>query len=144
MIQFTYNMLEQEAEDTLFPLALGNGIGIVAREPLACGLLTGKYDVDSRFPKSDHRRGWSRGFLEEGTRRVGMLKSLERKDRTLIQAAIRFSLSHEAVSVVIPGAKTVEQVEENIGAAGIELNHDEIGRIRKLYRNDFLPSIPKL
>lgn len=138
-IQVVYNILEQEAEENLFPLALKNSIGIIAREPLACGLLTGKYDENSKFPKSDHRRGWGKEFLEDGARKVGKLKFLEKEGQTLIQAALRFSLSHKAVSIVIPGAKTVRQIEENISAAEAKLSSDEIERIKKLYRSRFLP-----
>jgi aryl-alcohol dehydrogenase-like predicted oxidoreductase len=137
-IQVIYNILDQEAEERLFLLVLENDLGIIAREPLASGLLTGKYYENSRFPKTDHRRGWSREFLEDEARKVGKLKFLEREDQTLIQAALRFSLSHKAVSVVIPGAKTVRQVEENIGAAEAELSHDDLKRIRKLYKSNLL------
>jgi aryl-alcohol dehydrogenase-like predicted oxidoreductase len=138
-IQIIYNILEQEVEVKLFPLAIKNDIGIIAREPLASGLLTGKYNENSKFPKTDHRHGWSKKFLEESARKVSRLKFLEKEGQTLIQAALRFSLSYKAVSVVIPGAKTINQVEENISAAEAELNPNELKRIRELYRNNFLP-----
>ena len=138
-IQIIYSILEQEVEEKLFPLAIKNDIGIIAREPLASGLLTGKYNENSKFPKTDHRHGWSKKFLEESARKVSRLKFLEKEGQTLIQAALRFSLSHKAVSVVIPGAKTINQVEENISAAEAELNPNELKRIRELYRNNFLP-----
>ena len=139
VIQIVYNILEQGAEEKLFPLAIKNDVGIIAREPLAGGLLTGKYNENSRFPKTDHRHGWSKKFLEEGAKKVSKLKFLEEEGQTIIQAALRFSLSHKAVSVVIPGLKTVKQVEENISAAEAELSPDELKRIRELYRNNFLP-----
>ena len=138
-IQIIYSILEQEVEEKLFPLAIKNDIGIIAREPLASGLLTGKYNENSKFPKTDHRHGWSKKFLEESARKVSRLKFLEKEGQTLIQAALRFSLSYKAVSVVIPGAKTINQVEENISAAEAELNPNELKRIRELYRNNFLP-----
>ena len=138
-IQIIYNIIEQEVEEKLFPLAIKNDIGIIAREPLASGLLTGKYNENSKFPKTDHRHGWSKKFLEESARKVSRLKFLEKEGQTLIQAALRFSLSYKAVSVVIPGAKTINQVEENISAAEAELNPNELKRIRELYRNNFLP-----
>ncbi len=65
VIQVRYNLLDQRAEKTIYPLALQRKMGIIVREPLACGLLTGKYDSGSKFPKNDHRRGWNRNFLEE-------------------------------------------------------------------------------
>jgi aryl-alcohol dehydrogenase-like predicted oxidoreductase len=138
-IQVIYNILEQEADERLFPLALKNDMGIIAREPLAGGILTGKYDENSKFPKTDHRRGWDKKFLEEGARKVSRLKFLEKQGQNLIQLALRFCLSHKAVGVVIPGAKTVIQVEENIRAAESRLSPDELKQIRELYRNNFLP-----
>ncbi|MEM4658476.1 MAG: aldo/keto reductase [Candidatus Methanosuratincola sp.] len=126
VIQVAYNILQREAEDVLFPLALERGTGIIAREPLACGLITGKYNGSSTFPEGDHRRSWSREQLAEGARKVARLGFLATPERTLVQAAIRFALSHPAVSVVIPGAKTVEQVEENVGAAGVTLSGEEL------------------
>jgi aryl-alcohol dehydrogenase-like predicted oxidoreductase len=137
-VQVIYNILEEEAEERLFPLAIKNDIGIIAREPLAGGLLTEKYDENSKFPKTDHRRGWDKKFLEEGARKVSRLKFLEKEEQTLIQSALRFCLSHKAVGVVIPGAKTVKQVEENISAAKAQLSVNELKRIRELYRSNFL------
>lgn len=137
-IQVIYNVLEQEVEKKLFSLALENDMGIIAREPLAGGLLTGKYNENSKFPKTDHRYGWSKKFLEDGARKVGKLKFLEKEGQTLIQAALRFSFSHKAVSVIIPGAKTVKQVEENISATEAELSPDDLRRIGELYRSNFL------
>ncbi len=136
-IQVIYNILDQEAEARLFPLVLENDIGIVAREPLASGLLTGKYNENSKFPKTDHRHVWSKKFLEDGARKIGKLKFLEREDQTLIQAALRFSLSHKAVSVIIPGAKTVKQVEENISASEDKFSPNDLKRIGELYRSNF-------
>ncbi len=137
-VQVIYNILEEEAEEKLFPLAIKNDIGIIAREPLAGGLLTGKYNENSKFPKTDHRRGWDKKFLEEGAGKVSKLEFLKKEGQTLIQSALKFSLSHKAVSVVIPGAKTVKQVEENISAAKAELSPHELERIRDLYNSNFL------
>jgi len=97
-IQIIYNILEQEVEEKLFPLAIKNDIGIIAREPLASGLLTGKYNENSKFPKTDHRHGWSKKFLEESARKVSRLKFLEKEGQTLIQAALRFSFLQGCIS----------------------------------------------
>jgi aryl-alcohol dehydrogenase-like predicted oxidoreductase len=130
-IQVVYNILDQEAGEELLPQALNNDIGIIAREPLASGIISGKYDENSNFPKSDHRRGWSKSFLEERARKISKLKFLEKEGRSLTQAAIRFTLYNEAVSVVIPGAKTERQVEENVKAGEIELDMSELKRLKE-------------
>ena len=132
-IQVVYNILDQEAGNELFPQALNYNIGIIAREPLASGIISGKYDENSKFPKSDHRRGWSKSFLEERARKVSKLKFLEKEGRSLTQAAIRFTLYNEAVSVVIPGAKTERQVEENVKAGEVELEASELKRLEELF-----------
>ncbi len=137
VIQVRYNLLDQRAEKTVFPLALRKRTGIIVREPLACGLLTGKYDSRSKFPKNDHRRGWDINFLEETTMKVKKLEFLEGSEKTLTQAALSFTLSHEAVSSVIPGSKTVNQLCENVEASGVELHSLEFEEIKTLYSSSF-------
>jgi aryl-alcohol dehydrogenase-like predicted oxidoreductase len=137
VIQVRYNLLDQKAEKTIFPLALQKRIGIIVREPLACGLLTGKYDSRSIFPKSDHRRGWNRNFLEETVIKVRKLEFLKGPEKTLTQAALGFILLHKAVSSVIPGSKTVEQLRENFEASRVKLNPFEFQEIKSLYTNNF-------
>ena len=102
------------------------------REPLASGLLTGKYDASSKFEKRDHRNGWSKEYLTEETHRVEKIKFLAKPGRSLVQSAIRFALTHPAASVVIPGAKTSAQVEENVGTANVSLTEEELRSIRKV------------
>ncbi len=137
VIQVRYNLLDQEAEKTIYPLALQKGTGIIVREPLACGLLTGKYDSRSKFPKNDHRRGWNRNFLEETVMKVKKLEFLKSPEKTLAQAALSFTLLNEAVSSVIPGSKTVEQLRENLEASSVKLDSFEFEEIKSLYTNNF-------
>ena len=136
-VQVIYNILEQEPEEEFFPMALERGTGIIVREPLANGLLTGKYNAESRFEKNDHRHGWSRDFLAQGAEKAKKLEFLKKPERTLVQSAIRFSLSHPAVSVVIPGAKTIAQVEENTGASGVQLSTEELKELKELFGDNF-------
>jgi len=137
VIQVKYNLLEQKAEKDIFPIAVQKKIGIIVREPLASGLLTGKYYARSIFPKSDHRRGWNRNFLEDTEIKVRKLRFLKSPEKTLTQAALSFILSHKAVSSVIPGSKTVKQLCENVGASSVKLNSFEHEEIRSLYKNSF-------
>lgn len=136
-IQVPYSIFEQEPEEELFPMALERNVGIIVREPLASGLLTGKYGVNSTFHKRDHRRGWSREYLERGVKKYERVKFLDVPGRTMVQSAIRFSLSHPAVSVVIPGAKTTAQVEENTAASEVSLSAQELEELRGLYKEGF-------
>jgi aryl-alcohol dehydrogenase-like predicted oxidoreductase len=137
VIQVRYNLLDQKAEKTIFPLALQKGTGIIVREPLACGLLTGKYDSRSKFTKNDHRRGWNRNFLEETLMKVKKLEFLKSPEKTLTQAALNFILLHKAVSSLIPGSKTVKQLCENLEASGVKLDSFELEEIKSLYKKNF-------
>lgn len=137
VIQVRYNLLDQKAEKTIFPLALQNRTGIIVREPLSSGLLTGKYDSRSRFPKNDHRRGWNRNVLEETVKKVKKLEFLKSPEKTMSQAALSFILLHKAVSSVIPGLKTVKQLCENLEASSVKLDSFELEEIKSLYTRNF-------
>jgi len=132
-IQVVYNLLRQEAAESLFPYARVNGAAVIAREPLANGFLTGKYSAASTFTPGDIRHSWPPNFILARVMTVEMLRFLERPNRSLAQAALRFALSNDAVSVAIPGAKNVKQVEENSRATETEtLSGEERERIRRL------------
>jgi len=134
-IQVVYNMLEREPEAELLPLAQAQGIGIIARVPLASGFLTGKFTRDTQFAPNDHR---SRTYPPEKVRQiVGQVAKLdfltEKKDKTLAQAALQYCLAHPAVSAVIPGAKTPEQARANAAASdGVLLTPQEVARARAI------------
>lgn len=117
VIQVTYNILAPEAEDYLLPLAESKKIGIIAREPLANGFLTGKYlQYPVSFPPGDIRRSWPLQTVVQIIRQVKMIKPYCRKGETLAQLAIRFVLESKGISSVICGCKTPAQVRENFRA----------------------------
>jgi len=139
IIQVIYNIFDQAPEERLFPSARERGVGIIAREPLANGFLTGKYDFKSRFPSGDIRNSFPEGYKK------GMIKTaeklnflIENKEITLAQAALKFVLSNDAVSTVIPGIKTEYQAKENLRAGdGDGLSRAELGKIKELTKNNF-------
>jgi len=134
-IQVVYNLLERSAAKELFALAEQKSVGIIARVPLASGLLTGKYKPGHRFADNDHRQQtFGSGKLAAALVRVEKLRFLaEGTGRTPAQAAIKFCLAHAAVSVVIPGCKTPEQALENVlAAAAPELTKEELKRIEEI------------
>ena len=115
-IQVRYNLLEREAEHTLFPLAEKLGIGIIVRIPLLFGLLTGKFDKNSVFNEDDHRRmNLSADKLNSYLLKLKGLQPLfdQFQDDSMAVTSLRFCISHPACHTVIPGAKTAEQVKEN-------------------------------
>lgn len=131
-VQVVYNLLRREAEKELFTLAERRSVGIIARVPLASGLLTGKYAKGHRFAADDHRKdSYPPEKLDAALSQVEKLRFLsENTGRTMAQAALAFCLAHPAVSVVIPGIKTPEQAEENVAAAfAPKMTKEELARI---------------
>lgn len=117
-IQVLYNRLERKAEAAVLPSCQRQNLGVMARVPLASGFLSGKYKPGTVFPENDVRAAWRKPDAQE------KLKEVERIARdevppgvSMARWALAWCLKHPAVSVVIPGCKSVEQVEENARAA---------------------------
>lgn len=132
-LQVVYNIFFQAPAQELFPLAKRNNIGIIAREPLANGFLTGKYRDNASFAPGDIRARWPQQHLLAYVRAAQALAFLQKDGRSLAQAAIRFVLDQDAVSTVIPGAKKETHVEENLAASDLApLSEDAHQQIRKV------------
>ena len=132
VLQVLYNVLNQAPATNLFPMAKKAGYGVVARVPLASGLLTGKFRQDTRFPADDIRQSFlTPKRLEEATPRVDEVRSIiGGTARTLAEGALRFVLADDAVSTVIPGARTARQVEANVAATEGKLPAEVVERLR--------------
>lgn len=120
-LQLEYNLFslldEESSLQELFAPATAQGVGLIAREPLASGFLSGRHALGTRYGDGDNRAAWPvsrRSLLIE---LANSLRGLARPETTLAQAAIRFVLDEPAISSVIVGIKTPEQAAENIGAA---------------------------
>ncbi len=124
VIQVRYNLLEREAEKVLFPKAMEYGVGVIVRIPILFGLLAGKFDRNSVFPDTDHRRfNLSLENLDKYLTQLEKMKPFfdEHKKFSMAQLSLKFCVSHPACHTVIPGGKTAEQVNENASASEIEL-----------------------
>lgn len=145
-IQIILNAFRRKPLEEVLPAAQRAGVGIIARVPLASGLLTGRYDLDTTFPSDDHRNFNRQGQafdvgetfagvpFEVGVAAAREVSALAGPDRTPAQLALRWILDHDAVTTVIPGASSVEQVEGNVAAS--ELPPVDAGthdRLRDLY-----------
>ena len=135
VIEVPFNLFDQSAVLSVLPAAQKRKIGVLAREPLANGFLTGKYGTSSKFAESDLRAGMPlpyRFALFEASAELAAL--LHKPDRSLTQAALRFVLDEPGVTSVIPGAKTPEQVEENVRASAAKpLTDDERIGIHRVF-----------
>ncbi len=127
VLQIPFSLFRQEWIDETFDAARKANVGIIAREPLGNGFLTGTIRPDARFRMVAGRVAAARG-----------LSFLARPDRTMAQAALQFVLGYPEVSVTIPGAKTVTQAGENAAASDAPpLSKDDVERARRLYAKDF-------
>ena len=121
VLQIGYNLLERQA-DALLHWAQAENIGTLIRVPLAKGMLTGKYSGPQAvaMPPGDHRyERFQRPGTVDGLQKLPQLGLLQTPTRSMVQAALRFVLDHPGVSSVIAGAKTRQQIEENIGASAL-------------------------
>src|SRR5262249_39158153 len=115
-VQVIYNVFEQSPEDELFPACLEHGVGVLARVPFDESSLTGKLTLDTRFPNGDFRASYFGGDkLRQTVERVERLRPI--LPPSLARGALRFVLSHPAVSTVIPGMRSRAQVDENCAAS---------------------------
>jgi aryl-alcohol dehydrogenase-like predicted oxidoreductase len=133
VLQIEYDLLSPSAEDELLPLAERNQVGIMVRTPLARGLLTGKFRAGEPIPPQQQWRRPSGDQLQLRLRRVEQLRFLERPGQTLTEAALRFPLAHPAVHCIIPGARTLAQLEANLAADDGALTTEELARIGQLH-----------
>jgi aryl-alcohol dehydrogenase-like predicted oxidoreductase len=145
-VQIIFNVFRQKPAEEFLPLAEERNVGILARVPLASGLLSGKMRADREFGEDDHRnfnregQAFDRGEtfsgvdFETGLLAAEELKELVPEGNTLAQFALRWILMHPAVSCAIPGGKNPAQVEDNVAAAEMPPLSDEVmDRVREIY-----------
>src|SRR5690625_2730836 len=137
--QGKYNLIDRSNEETIMKYTLENNISFVPYFPLASGLLTGKYDVNSTFPKRDLRLQ-SPDF--QGKRykhiltKVGQVKLLaEKKGVTVAQLVLATYLAHEAIDVIIPGAKQPNQIKDNLNTLRVQLSAEDLKKIHTLFQD---------
>jgi aryl-alcohol dehydrogenase-like predicted oxidoreductase len=153
-IQIIFNMFRQRPKELFFGEARRRRVGILARVPLASGMLTGKLTRDSRFEADDHRAfnrqgaAFDRGETfsgidyETGLQAVEELRRFAPAGATLGQMALRWILMFPEVTCAIPGAKRPSQVEENVAAAGLPpLSAETMAGIAAVYDRRIKPLV---
>ncbi len=135
VLEVGYSVFYQGARAALLPLAQKRGVGILAREPLANGFLSGKYGRDASFGDGDIRAALPQEYLSAMAETAGRLDFLRRGGlRTSAQAALRFVLDDPDVSSVVAGAKTPAQVQENAGAVSVSpIDAEERKRVSSVF-----------
>ena len=153
-VQIIFNIFRQRPADLFFAEAEKRNVGILARVPLASGLLSGKITRERKFAKDDHRNFNRHGEefdlgetfagvdFETGLNAVEELKSFVPEGATLAQLALRWILEFPAVTCAIPGAKRPAQVTENIAASALPpLSKAAMRKIGALYTGQIKPLV---
>lgn len=141
-IQFIFNIFHQKPTEKLLPYAKEHNIGLIARVPLDEGGLTGKFTLDTQFENGDFRQKYfSPDRLVELVKRTDDLKKLLGDDvRELSELALRYILSFEEISTVIPGLRRVAHVESNLSVSGKNLSPQVMEALKShRWERNFIP-----
>ena len=155
-IQVIYNIFRQKVTTDLLPVAKKKNVGVLARVPLASGLLSGKFKKGYKFPEKDHRNYNADGAafnvgetfagipFDRGVEIVEKIKEILKpsEEITMAQLALRWILDHDEVSSVIPGATKIEQAISNAKASSIPSLSKQVHiQIEQLYKTEIEPYI---
>lgn len=156
-VQIIYNILRQRPAQLFMAQAQAKGVAVIARVPLASGLLTGKMSANSAFAADDHRAFNRNGeAFDKGETFSGVpydlalevvedIRALLPANVTMAQFALRWILMDQAVSVVIPGAKNAAQASANASASDIAaLTPETMAALRAIYQNRIAPHVHHL
>jgi aryl-alcohol dehydrogenase-like predicted oxidoreductase len=153
-VQIIFNIFRQRPAEHFFRLAQEKNVAIIARVPLASGLLSGKFSRDTRFENTDHRQFNRNGEAfdvgetfsgvpyEVGLAAVERIRPLVSGDATMAQFALRWILMSQAVTVAIPGARNPQQALANVASADLPPLLDEaVDAIARIYAEDIKPYV---
>lgn len=153
-VQLVLNMLRLGPLASVLPAAQAAGVGIIARVPLASGLLSGRYDENTTFAANDHRTYNRKGEafdigetfagvdFDRGLAAVRRLAPLVPDGATMAQLALRWIIDQPGVTAVIPGARTAEQARGNAAAAGLSpLTQDALATVQAVYDELIAPQV---
>ncbi len=152
-IQIIFNIFRQKPSEIFFQEAKKNNVAIIARVPLASGLLTGKMNNNSSFPENDHRNyningdafdvgeTFSGVDFSKGLEAVEELKKIKPQGFSLTDLSLKWILSHPEITVVIPGAKNKIQAELNVKASKLNEINSIKESIKEIYNKYFKKDI---
>ncbi|MFD0670573.1 aldo/keto reductase [Cohnella sp. GCM10027633] len=148
-LQIIFNLFRQKPVAELLPQAQARQVGLLARLPLASGLLTGKFSEGAAFEAGDHRNFNRNGEsfnvgetfaglpFEKGVSLSRELEWIAEGRDGMTEASLRWILDHPAITCVIPGFKNVRQVEQNLAAQGVRpFSEPELARLRAFYDDE--------
>ena len=124
-VMMQYSLLDRRPEETVLDLLGQNGVSVIVRGPVAKGILSASGEAKVQNGFLDH----SPEVLESARE---ALQKMVTPERSMAQLALRYALSHPAVATVIPGASSLAQLGENVGAAQVKLTEGELETLRHL------------
>ncbi|MFC2949888.1 aldo/keto reductase [Virgibacillus sediminis] len=135
--QGEYNLLNRDAEETIFPYASENDMSYVPFFPLASGLLTGKYDKDTKVSGFRESLPYFQGAaFEQNVEKVENLRTIaEAKDTEIANLVLAWYLTRDTVDTIIPGAKRKDQVLSNLKTLDINLSREAIREIERIFQS---------
>jgi aryl-alcohol dehydrogenase-like predicted oxidoreductase len=135
-LQPPYHLFRRDVEADVLPYAREHDIGVLVYGPLAHGLLTGAMDSETRFARDDWRGKSALFSGETFQRNLQTVSELERFARErgwgVGQLAIAWTLANPAVHVAIVGSRSIEHIEDSLGALAIELSREDLGEIERI------------
>jgi aryl-alcohol dehydrogenase-like predicted oxidoreductase len=153
-VQIIFNAFRQRPIEHFFPLAREKKVAVIARVPLASGLLSGKFKKETKFESNDHRlfnrngeafdvgETFSGVPYDVGLAAVERVRPLVSGDTTMAKFALRWILMFDAVTVAIPGARNPSQAQSNAEAAGLpSIATEAMQEIRSIYETDIKPYV---
>jgi len=153
-VQIIFNLFRQRPSELFFKEAKKKDIGIIARVPLASGLLTGLFNSETKFESQDHRNfnrngeAFDKGETfsginyELGLKAVEALKALFPNTTNLAPIALQWILSFDEISCIIPGASKVSHVESNLSVYDLpELTPEKIKAMNEIYEQYIKPEV---
>jgi aryl-alcohol dehydrogenase-like predicted oxidoreductase len=153
-VQIILNAFRLKPLERVLPAAAAAGVGIIARVPLASGLLSGRYDERTTFPANDHRtynrhgesfdvgETFSGVDFRTGLEAVRRLRPLVPDGATMAQFALRWIMDQPGVTVVIPGARNSKQAQANAAAADLPpLPPESLDAVREVYHDLVRPQV---
>ncbi|MGV8073585.1 MAG: aldo/keto reductase [Syntrophobacteraceae bacterium] len=135
-LQPPYNIFERESEKTLLPYCMEKGIATLVYGGLCRGLITGKFTGKETFPRGDLRRADPKfkpdRFMQYVKAVNALTKLAARYDKTTAQFALRWALQQPGVTTVIAGARTEEQVEDNVWTDGWSISDQDLHKVEEI------------
>jgi aryl-alcohol dehydrogenase-like predicted oxidoreductase len=156
VVQYGWNMFDRRMQREILPYCEEHGIGFMAYGSLCFGLLTGTFTEDMEFGSEDWRsRKGKMGSIkmfeslfgaESFPRKVRAVEELKgiaaRYDKSLPQLALRWAISHPAVSTALVGCRNVTEVDDNVGAVGWSISDDDLAEIDAIFSRHDVETVP--